>query len=78
VRRDGCGACDEDLEAEEGEMVKWSYKRVTYDVLEVLDEGFEAKLNAIGSDGWELVSTFDRERGGNSKECFFIFRRQVA
>lgn len=58
-------------------MTKWAYKQVVVDVLEVLDEGFEKKLNAFGADGWELVATFDRERGGNSKECFFVFKRPL-
>jgi hypothetical protein len=58
-------------------MVKWAYRRVTIDILDVLGNGFEDTLNALGRDGWELVSTFDRERGGNSKECFFLFKRQV-
>ncbi len=56
-------------------MTKWAYRRVQFDILEVSDEGFEKKLNAHGEEGWELVSSFDRERGGNSKECFFIFKK---
>jgi hypothetical protein len=58
-------------------MTKWTYKRVIFDVLDVLEDGFEKKLNELGAEGWELVSTFDRERGGNSKECFFLFRRAL-
>ena len=57
-------------------MVKWTYKCVVFDVLQVLEDGFEVKLNELGREGWELVSTFDRERGGNSKECLFFFKRQ--
>ncbi len=56
-------------------MTKWTYKRVQFDILEIAESDFEGKLNAVGKDGWELVSTFDRERGGNSKECFFLFKR---
>jgi hypothetical protein len=58
-------------------MTKWTYKRVVFDVLQVLEDGFEKKLNELGAEGWELISTFDRERGGNSKECFFLFRREL-
>jgi hypothetical protein len=54
---------------------KWTYKRVMFDILEIGDDDFEAKLNRVGDEGWELVSTFDRERGGNSKECFFLFKK---
>ncbi len=56
-------------------MTKWMYKRVTVDVLQVMEDGFEVKLNELGAEGWDLVATFDRERGGNSKECFFLFKR---
>ena len=52
------------------------YHRITVDVTEISEPAFEAKLNALGGEGWDLVSSFDRERGGNSKEVFFIFKRQ--
>lgn len=58
-------------------MTKWAYKRVTFDILEITESDFEQKLNDVGTDGWELVASFDRERGGNSKECFFIFKRPL-
>jgi hypothetical protein len=58
-------------------MAKWAYKRVTFDVLDVLEDGFEAELDKVGQEGWELIATFDRERGGNSKECFFLFKRMT-
>jgi hypothetical protein len=56
-------------------MTKWTYKRLMVDILEVAADDFESKLNKAGEDGWELVTMFDRERGGNSKECFFVFKR---
>lgn len=59
-------------------MTKWSYKRVMFDIVDLQEKDFESKLDAIGAQGWELVSTFDRERAGNSKECFFLFKRAVA
>ena len=46
-----------------------------YDILEISEADFEQKLSKHGDEGWELVSSFDRERGGNSKECFFIFKK---
>ena len=58
-------------------MSRWAYKRVTFDIFEITENNFEGKLNEIGADGWELVTCFDRERGGNSKECFFLFKRAV-
>ena len=56
-------------------MTKWAYKRVMFDILDIAESDFETKLNKVGDEGWELVSMFDRERGGNSKECFFVFKR---
>jgi hypothetical protein len=56
-------------------MSVWTYKRLTLDILEIDKDDFEGKLDALGAQGWELVSSFDREKGGNSKEVFFIFRR---
>jgi len=58
-------------------MTKWAYKRITFDIYELPEADFEAKLNEVGKEGWELVSNFDRERRGNSKECFFIFKRAL-
>jgi len=56
-------------------MTKWSYRRLMFDILEISEPDFEVKLNKAGEEGWELVASFDRERGGNSKECFFLFKR---
>ena len=56
-------------------MTKWSYRRVMFDIADLHEKDFESKLDAIGAEGWELVATFDRERAGNSKECFFLFKR---
>lgn len=58
-------------------MTKWAYKRITFDIFEITESGFEKTLNEAGAEGWELVDSFDRERGGNSKECFFIFKRPL-
>ena len=58
-------------------MIKWAYKRMTFDVFEITENTFEGKLNEAGKEGWELVASFDRETGGNSKECFFIFKRAL-
>ena len=56
-------------------MTRWTYKRVMFDIMDLETKDFEVKLNDIGREGWELVSTFDRERSGSSKECFFLFKR---
>lgn len=58
-------------------MTKWAYKRITFDIFEIMEPDFESKLNDVGKDGWELISSFDRERGGSSKECFFMFKRPL-
>ncbi len=57
-------------------MKGFVYKRLTMDILDIEKPDFESKLDALGAQGWKLVSSFDREKGGNSKEVFFIFVRQ--
>lgn len=57
-------------------MKGFVYKRLTMDVLDIEKPDFEGKLDALGAQGWKLISSFDREKGGNSKEVFFIFMRQ--
>lgn len=56
-------------------MKTYSFKRLTLDILDIEKPDFEGKLDAFGSQGWQLVSSFDREKGGNSKEVYFIFMR---
>ena len=58
-------------------MTRWTYKRVMFEIGDLQEKDFEARLDAVGAEGWELVSTFDRERAGNSKECFFLFKRPL-
>jgi hypothetical protein len=58
-------------------MTKWAYKRLTFEVFDIPQPDFEAKLDEVGAEGWELVASFDRERAGNSRECFFIFKRPL-
>ncbi len=58
-------------------MAKWAYKRVTFGLLQIDTPEFEAKINELGGEGWELVTCFDRERGGSSRECFFLFKREA-
>jgi len=56
----------------------YAYKRLTIDILDIEKPDFESKLDAFGSQGWQLVSSFDREKGGNSKEVYFIFVRETS
>lgn len=58
-------------------MTKWAYKRVVFDIFEIAEDAFERALNEAGQEGWELITTFERERGGNSKECFLVFKRPL-
>ena len=58
-------------------MTKFEYRRVISDVHQITEPSFEKLLNAHGAEGWELIASFDRERGGNSKEVFLIFKRNL-
>lgn len=62
-------------------MQKWEYRTIKVDTKGmlggVLDTGtFENLLNALGSDGWELVAAFDTNQAyGASREAIAVFKR---
>lgn len=64
-------------------MDKWEYKTIKLEtkgflggILE-LDE-FEYKLNNLGQQGWELVSSFTTNQGqGYTREVIGIFKRLI-
>ena len=63
-------------------MQKWEYKTIKVElkgflggILDIPD--FTAKLNQLGEQGWELVSTFDTNLGnGASREAIAVFKRR--
>ena len=64
-------------------MIRWEYKTVKVQakgwfVGGILDESeFSSLLNSLGSDGWELVTTFDTNSGyGASREIVAVLKRQ--
>ena len=65
-------------------MQKWEYKTIKVKtkgfaggILEL--EEFEEKLNRLGQEGWELVSSFTTSQGsGSSREVIAIFKREKA
>jgi hypothetical protein len=62
-------------------MQKWEYKTMKYKTGGFLGgkvdtEEFEYELNALGSEGWELVSCFDTSMSqGSSREIIVVFKR---
>jgi hypothetical protein len=58
-------------------MTRWEYKclRLTHPELA---EGLEDKLNALGAEGWELVSLALGERHGYTHDATFLFKRPRA
>jgi hypothetical protein len=55
--------------------MSWDYKRVRFPILELPREDFETRLNKLGSEGWELVTTVVHEHHGYSSEVHFVFKR---
>ena len=51
------------------------YKRITLPILEVGKPEFEAELNRLGGEGWDLVSIIPHERHGYSAEAHLVFKR---
>ena len=65
-------------------MQKWEYKTEKVDVGGWLSSGildtsmFDSMLNALGSEGWELISAFDtNQTQGASREAVAVFKRPM-
>ncbi|KPU45022.1 hypothetical protein OXPF_15000 [Oxobacter pfennigii] len=64
-------------------MDKWEYHTIKFEtkgfsggILEL--QGFETQLNALGSQGWELISCFDTNQSyGATREVIAIFKRKI-
>lgn len=66
------------------EVQKWEYKTIKVDAKGILggvfDMGaFDALLNGLGAQGWNLVSTFDTNMiNGASREIVAVFKREAS
>jgi len=65
-------------------MDRWQYQTVQFDTTGFmggiidLDE-FQATLNSLGADGWELVTCFDTNMAqGQSRYVIAVFKRKIA
>jgi hypothetical protein len=62
-------------------MERWEYRTEKLDVEGFFNPtvdaaAFDAALNALGAEGWELVTAFDLNRGqGRSIEVVALFKR---
>lgn len=65
-------------------MEKWEYKSVKFEtkgfmggILEIND--FDNKLNELGQQGWELVSSFTTNQGqGFTRDVIGTFKRKIS
>jgi hypothetical protein len=63
--------------------MKWEYKAIKLDAEgfwisqgHVNEAALEAEMNRLGSQGWELVSAFDTNRGGGgTRDVIAVFKR---
>ena len=66
--------------------MKWEYKVIQLDAAgtwmsqgQVDAAALEMEMNRLGSQGWEIVSAFDTNRGGGgTKEVIAIFKRAAS
>ncbi|MCA9584488.1 MAG: hypothetical protein KC657_03935 [Myxococcales bacterium] len=58
-------------------MARYEYRILQADVAE-LGEVLEARLNALGAEGWRLTGTVARERHGYSHEVHLFLSRRAA
>jgi hypothetical protein len=57
-------------------MNRWEYKCLRFTMLEFSDVG-EARLNASGDEGWEVVAVVGSERHGYSHDVTFVLKRPL-
>jgi hypothetical protein len=63
-------------------MDQWEYKTIKMDTTGFLGglldvEAFDASLNELGDQGWELVAAFDTNQShGASREVLAVFKRR--
>ena len=58
--------------------MRWEYKRLDLDIADVAGPSFEAHLDRIGAEGWELVTALQHARHGYSHEVHLLFKRTAA
>ena len=59
-------------------MDRYEYRTMKTAIETLGDQDVLARLNAMGSEGWNLVATVARERHGHSHEVHLLFSRRVS
>lgn len=65
-------------------MERWEYKSIKVHTTgwfggKLDTDSFDAELNSLGSEGWELTSCFDTSQSqGSSREVIAVFKRKVS
>ena len=63
-------------------MTKWEYKVIEFDARGAMgglidQEKMELKLNELGKDGWELVTSYSTNQGyGSSRKLVYTLKRE--
>ena len=63
-------------------MTKWEYRVIEFDSHGMMGglvdcEKIELKLNELGKDGWELVSSYPTQQGyGSSRKLIYTLKRE--
>ena len=55
--------------------MRWQYKRVDLDILDLGGRSLEERLDRLGAEGWELVTAVQHARHGYSHEVHLLFKR---
>lgn len=58
-------------------MERYEYRRLKADIADLASDDFVTRLDALGAEGWKLVSTVKHERHGYSHELYLLFVRTV-
>lgn len=59
-------------------MERYEYRILQADITDLGKKELEDRLNGLGSEGWNLVSTLSHERHGFSREIHMILSRRRA
>lgn len=56
-------------------MTRYEYRTLSTDIAQLAEEELVKRLNAMGSEGWNLVAAVPQERHGYSHQVHLLFSR---
>lgn len=57
--------------------MRWEYKRVPCEPNELQEGEIDVRLAELGNEGWELVTSVQKERHGHTSQLHLFFKRPL-